>query len=207
AGVAARVVLAIGAVLIYNLTESPADAGLKAIATAVKKERRTKPVVSGLPYSPYASALRGGGGTDDLAFDNAQNKLKFALDESAAPAGRLNLARLYLARAEGGDAQQALAILQALAASRDAASGMPSPQILNDTGVALYGLGRYAEAVDYFSRALAAEPNMKEALFNKAVAEQQIDRQAARQDYQKFIDSASDQRWIEEARSRLKDTQ
>lgn len=201
AAIAAFLVLAMGAFAIYRLclNESPADAGLKALALAVKKERRTPVKVSGLPYSPYSSALRGGSNTNDLAFDNAENKLRFALDKSAPPAGRLNLARFYLARSEGADWQEALDILQGLAAA-----GVQSPDVLNDTGAALFTQSRYADAIDYFNRVLVANPRMTEALFNKAVAEEYVDRQAARQDYQKFIDSASDQGLIGEARDRLK---
>jgi tetratricopeptide (TPR) repeat protein len=201
AAVAAFLVLAMGAFVIYSLclSESRADAGLQAIAKAVKKERRTTVKVSGLPYSPYSSSLRGGSNSNDLSFENAANKLKFALDKSAPPAARLNLARLYLARSEGADWENAFDILQGLAAA-----GVQSPDVLNDTGAALVALRHSAEAIDYFNRALAANPKMSEALFNRAIAEQQVDRQAARQDYERFIASASDQQWIGEARDRLK---
>jgi tetratricopeptide (TPR) repeat protein len=201
AAIAAFLVLAMGAFAIYRLclSESPADAGLKAIAQAVKKERRTTVIVSRLPYSPYASALRGGSNSNDLLFVNAENKLKSAMDKSAPPAERLNLARFYLARSEGADGDTALDILQGLAAA-----GVQSPDVFNDTGAALFAVRRYSEAIDYFNRVLAANPRMTEALFNKAVAEEHVDRQAARQDYQKFIDSASDQGLIGEARDRLK---
>jgi len=204
AAVAAFLVLAMGAFAIYSLclSESPADAGLKAIAQAVKKERRTTVKVSGLPYSPYSSSLRGGSNGNDLLFVNAENKLKSAMDKSAPPAARLNLARFYLARSEGADWENAFDILQGLAAA-----GVQSPDVLNDTGAALVALRHSAEAIDYFNRALAANPKMSEALFNRAIAEQQVDRQAARQDYERFIASASDQQWIGEARDRLKDIQ
>jgi len=204
AAIAAFLVLAMGAFVIYSLclSESRADAGLQAIAKAVKKERRTGVMVSGLPYSPYSSSLRGGSNSNDLLFENAQNKLKSAMDQSAPPAERLNLARFYLARSEGADGEKALDILQGLAAG-----GVQSAEVLNDTGAALFGLRRYADAIDYFNKALAANPRMNVALFNKAVAEQQVDRQAARQDYQKFIDSASDQQWIDEARKKLNEIQ
>jgi len=199
--IAAFLVLALGAFVIYKLYLSESsDSGLEAVANAVRKDRRTPVLLSGLAYSPYVSGTRGGGsGSDDLLFENAENKLSFAKNKSAPAAARLNLAKLFLARSEGPDNDNALAILQDLATA-----GVQSADVFNDTGVANYGLGHYAEAVDYFSKALAANPRMSEALFNKAVAEENVDQQAARRDYQKFIDSASDQRWIEEARGRLK---
>ena len=204
AAIAAFLVLAMGAFVIYSLylSESRADAGLQAIAKAVKKERRTTAKVSGLPYSPYSSSLRGGSNSDDLLFVNAENKLKSAMDKSAPPAARLNLARFYLARSEGADWENAFDILQGLAAS-----GVQSAEVLSDTGAALVASGHSAEAIDYFNKAIAAKPKMSEALFNKAVAEEHVDRQAARQDYERFIASSSDQQWIDEARKRLNEIQ
>jgi len=201
AAIAAFLVLAIGAVVIYRLyvAGSAEQEGRQAIELATSKARRNPLTISSLSYSPYDSAMRGDDKNVNVAFESAWNKLKSAKDSSAPPGERLMLARLYLARSQGDDEEQALGILHDLA---DA--GVQTPQVLNDTGVALYGLRHNAEAVDYFTKALKADPGMTQALFNRAVAEEGIDRQAARQDYQKFIDTASNQDWISEARDRLK---
>jgi tetratricopeptide (TPR) repeat protein len=199
AAIVAFLVLAAGAGIYWlYLAESPAEAGLKAVALAVKKDRRIPLAVSGLPYSPYNKPSRGGTQSDDLQFERAENKLRFAHDKSASPSARLNLARLYLERAEGDDANNAFDILKGLTGG-----GVKLAEVLNETGVAQYQMGHYSEAIHYFTRALAADPKMIEALFNKAVAERQVDPKLARQDYEKFIGSTSNPDWIKEAKEAL----
>jgi Flp pilus assembly protein TadD len=78
-----------------------------------------------------------------------------------------------------------------------------SAEILNETGIANFRLGRYREAVSSFTEALEVDPKMAEALFNKAYTEERVDPRAARQDWERFIASTSDPDWITEARARL----
>ena len=44
------------------------------------------------------------------------------------------------------------------------------PFILNSKGVALYGLERYQEAIEYYDKALASQPNDVKVLYNKGLA-------------------------------------
>jgi tetratricopeptide (TPR) repeat protein len=84
------------------------------------------------------------------------------------------------------------------------ATGNQSPEILNDLGVAQFQLQNYDEAIASFSKALEKSPDYTEALFNRALAEQEDDRiEAAKQDWQRFIHLSSDQDWKTEAQGKL----
>jgi len=116
----------------------------------------------------------------------------------APPAAQLDLARFYLASAEPDDSEKALRLLHEI---RSSAGG--SAEVLNETGIANFQLGRYREAVLSFTEVLEADPKMAEALFNKAYTEERFDPRAARRDWERFIASTSDPDWIAEARTRL----
>jgi tetratricopeptide (TPR) repeat protein len=166
-----------------------------ALRAAVSKNRRIPLRISGgLPYSPYTVTPLVG----DLEFERAESELRFARESAAPPSARLNLARVYLARAWPGDSEKALRLLDGIQSS-----GARPAEILNETGIANFMLGQYAEAISTFTHALGAEPKMAEALFNKAYTEERVDRQAARQDWENFIAWTSDPDWTSEARERL----
>ena len=116
----------------------------------------------------------------------------------APPAAQLDLARFYLGRSEPDDLEKALRLLYEIRSSAGA-----SAEVLNETGIANFQLGRYRDAVLSFTEALEADPKMAEALFNKAYTEERFDPRAARQDWERFIASTSDPDWIAEARARL----
>jgi tetratricopeptide (TPR) repeat protein len=126
--------------------------------------------------------------------------MQFAEDPSASVEDRQTLARVWLARGEPGYTARARAILEQLVKS-----GNQSPELLNDTGVAMLQLERYSEAINYFNQALAKAPSFHEALFNKAIAEQRAGRHAEAQEvWKKFIETSSDEKWKDEAQRYLK---
>jgi hypothetical protein len=202
--------IAVGSVYFLTRGEPENVVAMEAVALATKDKRRIEPRLSGgLPYSPYPFVTRGPaegrGSTEgedpqaDLQFDRAQSQVQFAEDASAPAEDRLALARVYLARGEIDYTRRALAILEQLAAGPN-----PSAEVLNDTGVALYQLKRYPEAVAHFNRALEKAPSYDEALFNRALSEYQAGNKAeAREDWRMFIESSSDEKWKEEAQRRM----
>ena len=202
--------VAVGSVYFLTRSEPENLVAMEAVALATKDKRRIEPRLSGdLPYSPYPLVTRGPAegrnaaeGEDpqaDLQFDRAQSQVQFAEDASAPAEDRLALARVYLARGEADYTRRALAILEQLAAAPN-----PSAEVLNDTGVALYQLKRYPEAAGYFNRALEKSPSFGEALFNKALAEHKAGNEAAaREDWRRFIESSSDEKWKDEAQRRM----
>lgn len=175
-------------------------AGMATLRQAMKDERRNQPLISGgLPYAPY-SPKRGGGDSDDLNYERALDKVKFADNETAPVEARHTRARILLAEGGRDNVRKALVILDQLEAA-----GGQSAELLNDLGVAWLQLGDdYNRATAYFTRALQKSPGASEYLFNKALAEQKAGRvDEARQDWNQFISSTSDDRLKAEARSQL----
>ncbi len=192
--------LAVATVYFVIRGEPKNEIAMQALTLATKEERRIEPRLSGgLPHSPYPFVTRGVvADTDpqaDVQFERAQVEMQFAENPSASVEDRQTLARVWLARGESDYTKSALAILEQLVAS-----GNQSPELLNDTGVAMLQLERYSEAINYFNQALAKAPSLHEALFNKALAEQRAQRDAeAKEDWKKFIETSSDEKWKDEA--------
>ena len=197
---AALVVCAVaaGSVLWATREERADAAGMAALRQAIKDERRNQALISGdLPYSPYLP-VRGAKETDDLNYERALNKVEPADLRTAPPNVRHALARVRLAMA-GDNTRAALDILEQLEAS-----GVQSAELFNDLGVARLQLGRYDAAVECFRKAHEKAPDNPLFLFNKALAEQKADRaDEARQDWNKFIETTSDERLKAEARAQL----
>ncbi|HEX5732332.1 MAG TPA: tetratricopeptide repeat protein [Blastocatellia bacterium] len=201
--------IAVGSVYFLTKGEPENVVAMEAIALATKDNRRIEPRLSGgLPFSSYPSVTRSSDeGQDSQAakwqFDRAQSQVQFAEDASAPAEDRLALARVYLARGEADYTRRALAILEQLAAGPN-----PSAEVLNDTGVALYQLKRYSEAVDYFTRALEKAPSFEESLFNRALTKHKAGNWAeALEDWGRFIEVTSNEKWKEEAQKRKEETQ
>lgn len=196
----ALVLCAVGAGAVFLITrDQPSDAAIAALRLAMKDERRNQALISGdIDHSPYLPK-RGGEETDDLNYDRALNKLRFAAKETAPEEDRLLLARVLLAMGELQNTRQALSILTQLEAG-----GVHSGELFNDRGVAELQLGRYTAAIDYFTRATQESPDDSRFLFNKALAEQMAGRSAdASRDWNHFIGIASDERLRIEARTQL----
>jgi hypothetical protein len=101
APIAAFLIIAAGAVVVHRLclSRSRTEEGLEALRTAVSKNRIPLRISGGLPYAPCAP-----------------------------PAAQLDLARLYLARAEPDDLEKAVRLLHELRSSTGT-----SAEILNET--------------------------------------------------------------------------
>jgi tetratricopeptide (TPR) repeat protein len=70
--------------------------------------------------------------------------------------------------------------------------------------VALFQLGRYEEALAAFSEALERSPGFEEALFNRALAAEQLGQlEKARQDWERFLSLSGDSGWRREAEQHL----
>ncbi len=196
----ALVVCAVGAGTVFWIgRDQRPDAALSALRLAMKDERRNQALISGdIGHSPYLPK-RGEEETDDLHYDRALNKLRFADKETAPAESRLLLARVLLATGEREKTRKALTIFDQLEAA-----GVRTAELFNDRGVAELQLGRYAAAVDSFTKATQESPDDSRFLFNKALAEHEAGRVAeARQDWNQFISIAADERLKDEARSKL----
>jgi tetratricopeptide (TPR) repeat protein len=193
--------IAISASVFLTSGPTPAESAMRVLAIAVKDARFTEARVSGgLAYSPY-SVNRGVGRDDnELQFNRAIADLKFADNEAGPVKDRLALARIYLARGTPEDTSRAWRILAELEMR-----GVETSEALNDMGVAQFEMGKYEEAISYFTRALAKSSSYSEALFNKALAEERAHHaDRAEQDWRQFISVSSDESWKVEASKHLR---
>jgi tetratricopeptide (TPR) repeat protein len=191
--------VAAGSVMWLTREQRPDAEAMAALRLAMKDERRNQALISGdIDYSPYLPK-RGEGVSDDLNYERALNKLRFAEKETAPAESRHAFARALLAMGGRDEARKALAILEQLEAA-----GNQSPDLLNDLGVAELQLGNYDGAIEHFGRALEKSPGASVFLFNKALAEQTARRvDDAREDWIQFINMSADDRLKAEARSQL----
>jgi len=188
---------------------SAAELATKAMKSGLERERYTLARVSGgIDYSSFShtrGAMRGGDGTEtrgsdqsdaDLRFRQASNLLSSASQKEDAPVNeRLTLAKVYVALGTLEDAKRALDILAQLSSR-----GMETPELFNDMGVAHFRLEKYENAIELFTKAIDKSPGYNEALFNRAMAEEQIDSYgAAQRDWQQYISQAPDDGWKAEA--------
>lgn len=176
-----------------------ADDARHSLALAMRNERRIAPIISGgLGYSPYV-LTRGSVDSPDSYYDLALSQLKFAENEEAAPAARLDLARVHLAIGSPEHVRQSLAILESLLAR-----GFRSPEILNDLGATYYELQDYNRAITTFSQALALVPDFDISRFNRALAwESMTMYREAMQDFHAFINLSADSNLKVEAMKHL----
>jgi tetratricopeptide (TPR) repeat protein len=188
------ILLAVPVLFWIQFRPSATQQAMRELDVAVSPGRNSETVVSGLRYSPSLD-LRGGQGHDDLMFERAFSKVAFAQDAGAPTEARHALARVWLARNAGNDAQSALAILN------DIDKRQPgNPTIQNDLGVAEFELGQYGDAATRFSKALDLSPLFRGALFNRAVAEKANAQYAeAIRDFEEFIKTNPEDAWRSEA--------
>lgn len=203
AAAAAVLIITISAGVWFLNRPSETERAMESIALAMKDERHLEARLSGsIEWSRY-STVRGPETSlkqqARLQLEHAQTLLDFAEYSSAPAEARILLARTYLAGGSREGAQRALTILRELESR-----GQLTAEALNDTGVALFQLENYDEAISYFSKALESRPDFNESLFNRALAGYKAARyDDSRRDWEEFINKSSDHGWKQEAQRYL----
>src|SRR5262249_28975091 len=147
--------------------------------------RRTVGWVSAFKdHADWSEGSRGGEGNNseaavagakvELAVSNAVSKLKSADNDNAPTADRLALAQIRLASGSLEGARKALNVLEPL--SHKLTNQKALAEVYNDIGVAQLQLRQTADALNSFNQALAASPNMQQAIFNRGLAFRQEGR-------------------------------
>jgi len=178
---------------------------IKQLVQAAPRDRRTlEPRVSGFPWAPEAETMRGTGSRspEELQFIGVAGAVlrRTADDSSIAGCHAAALAYLF-----SGEPREASARLRAIAlTSRD-------PKIWADLAAASYAVGlkeassgRFSEALAAADASLALDPQMPEALFNRALILEylhQDDRAQAAWERYLAVDGSSP--WAAEARNHL----
>jgi tetratricopeptide (TPR) repeat protein len=189
-----------GALLWAHPTEPSPDSVVSESLDMVKGVSLTSQVwISGFPWARPISR-RGAAAPQDDRLDLALSSLKSLEGRKLSRHGRLNEARVRLAMVDPSQARIARSILAQLV--RD---GLDSAEVRNDLGVALIQIGDNKAAIVELTEALARNPQLDEALFNKALAEQQAGlNDDSFRDWNEFIQTSRDDNWKREAEQHLR---
>ncbi|MCI0489495.1 MAG: CHAT domain-containing protein, partial [Blastocatellia bacterium] len=188
---------------------SPASRGLQVLQTAYRAARPLEARFSGFAYAPFVS-LRGEQTVDDAAHTLAARLLIEAVTDSPSAESHHSLGLYYLA---GREYDRAIGEFEA-ALQADAENAL----LHSDLGAALFERGRSVDASDedgskveffarsltYMNRALKLDPDLHEAIFNRALLrEQMILTEGATEDWRAYLEKDPNSAWSEEARNHL----
>jgi CHAT domain-containing protein len=209
---AAVIILAVGlgAWLLF-VYESDVDKGAAALRSAYRDNRPVEARLTGFDYAPPVT-LRG---NDQVNVDQTARNLaeRILLDEVIKNPGSAShhaLGQLYLSERKFDDAIRQFE--ESLKADQQNARAH------SDLGAALLEKGRsetasqeesrnveaFAQSLTHLNRALELDPNLLEALFNRALLRQQMMfLESAAEDWRAYLEKDSNSSWADEAREHL----
>jgi CHAT domain-containing protein/cytochrome c-type biogenesis protein CcmH/NrfG len=188
-----------------DLFNPPQQRAMAFLNKAFKEGRPLEGRISDFDYAPYNSVRDGEVPALDIDFDRAKSAARGQMDDEPTPENRHQLARVYLSAREFDNA------LKLLEEAHTAAPG--NAEIISDIGVVYLEKSRSANgneritlvagAIDHFDQALAIDPELLPARFNKAIAMETYFPNRAKEMWQEYLrhDQASD--WAAEARNHL----
>jgi CHAT domain-containing protein len=211
--IAATLLLVIGSLSVWRVLNSnrDVDKGLAALQSAFRAERPLESRISNFAYAPYV-VTRGPGENkvDENELRRAELTLLEALKNKPTPAVRHALGKLFLAKKECDKA-----IEQFEGAARD---DPKNAQLYSDLGAAWLekgkvdlagtgpgkGMEELGHSLENLNKALQLDPNLSEALFNRALCEQRLALYPqAETDWREYLKRDSTSPWAEEARRNL----
>ncbi|MBD0369485.1 MAG: CHAT domain-containing protein [Pyrinomonadaceae bacterium] len=214
--VAATILITLGLGFgLWMLLSKPSDVdeGTEALKQAYRNQRLIEPRVTAFGYAPFI-VTRGQekSNVDEESKERATRLLLDAVKEHPDSKSYHALGRSYLA---AGQLDKAVEYFdKALGQDRNNAEAQ------SDMGAALLELGRQAKlrndeseafslntrALEHIDRALQLNPNLTEALFNRALCLQNImSREQAREAWQNYLKHDSQSMWADEARRKLQE--
>lgn len=212
---AAISIIVISVIFIFWWNSSDLDSNVRqkaliSLNRAYESERLVESRISGLDYSPYVKT-RGGQEEAKVNWRDRDQAQRISLDEVEKTPTSENLhllARVYLANKEFDKALQLLKEAQQLSPQ--------NPEVLNDIGTIYFEkskiaakdeekLALVADAAANFDKALAIDPNLLTARFNKALATEVYLPNRAKDAWQEYLNLDKASKWADEARKRLED--
>jgi cytochrome c-type biogenesis protein CcmH/NrfG len=212
---AAISIIVISVILFFWWRSSNPDvnAGQKALISlnrAYESERLVESRISGLDYAPYVKT-RGSQDEAKVNWRDRDQAQKILLDEADKNPTAENLhllARVYLTGKEFDKALELLKEAQQLSPQ--------SPEVFNDIGTIYFEKSKVAakdeekltlvaDAVANFDKALAINPNLLTARFNKALATEVYLPNRAKEAWQEYLNLDKTSKWADEARKRLEE--
>ena len=205
------VVVALGVWQIF-FRQSDVEKGLVALNAAYREERPTEARISNLDYAPFPTRRSGRatGNVDQNELNRAELTLLEALANKPSAAVHHALGKVYLAKREFDKAVEQF--------DAGIKSDPNNAQLYSDLGAAWLekgkldtdgaepgkGMEELGHALENLNRALGINPNSLEALFNRALCEEQMTLYAqAENDWREYLKRDSTSPWAEEARRRL----
>lgn len=199
--------------------QSDVDNGLLALNAAYREQRPLESRITQLNYAPFITTR--GPGTDNVnerERQRAELTLLEALNKNPTPAVHHALGKVYLARKDfdraieqfeealKGDPNSAqinadlgAAFLEKGKADLDKAKGEPSGAAAGNGGEQL------GHSLEHLNKALTLNPNLLEALFNRALCHQYLGLTLqAKADWLEYLNKDSLSPWAAEAREHLK---
>lgn len=191
------------------LYQSDVTKGLGMLAYAYREQRPSEARISGFNYAPAANTRGDEDKVDRVARDRAERILIDAVFEHSGPTTHHALGKFYLANRE---------LDKAMAQFDDALeTDANNAQIHSDYGAALLEEGMslatdpdgrrieaFTESLAHLNRALAINPNLREALFNRGIVHEQLRLpERAKDDWESYLRKDSTSPWADEAREHL----
>src|SRR5262249_27655946 len=208
---AALLIVALGiAVWLIGRGRSELNEGLRALNKAYESQR---PIDSRITGFPYASPPRAGGGTNQADLRSLNRAERLLIDEASDHPGAGSfhaLGQFYLAER---DYDNAITNFE-----RALQSNTNNAKIHSDYGAALFekgtidrerdnsgkGLDEHARSLEHLNLAIALDPNLLEALFNRALLYQKmLLLKQSQADWEDYLKRETDQKWADEARQKL----
>jgi tetratricopeptide (TPR) repeat protein len=192
--------------LIYLLFihQSAVEQGVLALKQAYTRQRPLELRLTGFPYAPYETHR----GQDESSVDQtrlllARERLVETVLKQGTPEAHHALGLFYLAEHNDDQALEQL--------KRAVAQNPEDARLHNDMGVAYWQRGErdssaadVAQALAHFNQALAQDPDLLEAIFNRALYYQKMSLlPQAETDWQRYLKLDSSSAWAQEAKSNL----
>jgi CHAT domain-containing protein len=213
--IAACLLIAAGGVYIWRASSRNAEVnnGLAALQAAYRNERPFPSRIAGFDYAPFNNT-RGAGETSNIDQESlrlAELRLLEAKDRNPTPATRYALGKVYLAKKEFD---------KAIEQFDEALKGDPdNAQIYSDLGAAWLekgkidqggkepgkGIEEFGRSLEHLNKALELNPNLLEALFNRALDYQyMMASREAEAGWKEYLERDHNSPWAEEAKRNLK---
>ena len=197
-------VAVVGVVVWYSLfTQSNLQKGLLALNDAYRQERPVEARVADLTYAPYSVTRGEPTKVNTLERSRAESLLGEAFSENPNADTHHALGQLYLLQRQPDKAIEHLE--QAKRADPN------NPSIYADLGAAYLEKGKlgapefFRFSLENLQRALELNPNLHEALFNRALVHQYQDlNDQAEADWRAYLERDSSSQWATEARHNLR---
>lgn len=202
---ASTVGVAVVGIVAWNalFTQSNLQKGLVALNEAYRQERPVEARISDLTYAPY-TVTRGEPTTvNTLERSRAESLLSEAFSDNPNAETHQALGRMYLLQRQPDKA------IEHLEQAKSADPG--NATIYADLGAAYLEKGKlgapefFRPSLENLQRALELNPNLHEALFNRALVHQYQDlNDQAEADWRAYLERDSSSQWATEARDNLR---